>query len=236
VASTSSVVPGKPFEVALHMTMAPGWHSYYINPGESGQATTIKWNLPGGWRAGPIQWPAPERITVGGVAGYVYEGEVWLVTTITPSKRLFPGSVAPIGADVNWLLCREACVPQKSRLSLYIPPGKVQHKNWIFGPAEKSKPKPLADGMVSAGIQGKSAVLWAAKKAISAKSVEFFPADPTYFGADPVKTTTTHSGIKVVVPLSKYAPGSPSRLTGILVVPNGENKGAHWVDVKVTER
>src|SRR5580704_18703190 len=85
VPSTTTISPGKPFAIAMHMTMDPGgWHSYYINPGESGQATSIKWHLPPGFKAGPIQWPVPERIVIGGVAGYVYEKQVWLVTEITP--------------------------------------------------------------------------------------------------------------------------------------------------------
>src|SRR5471032_43047 len=107
VASTTAIVPGKSFEVALHMTMAPGWHNYYVNPGESGQATSIDWTLPPGFHAGQIRWPVPERLVVGSVAGYVYENQVWLVTTITTPTDLRRGGVAKLEALAQWLLCRE---------------------------------------------------------------------------------------------------------------------------------
>lgn len=48
--------------VAVRLKMGPRWHTYWINPGDSGAPTEIRWNLPPGFEAGPIQWPYPERI------------------------------------------------------------------------------------------------------------------------------------------------------------------------------
>jgi len=62
VSEVQSIQPGTPFWVGLHMRMAPGWHTYYRNPGDSGLGTVIDWNLPQGFEAGPITWPAPLRI------------------------------------------------------------------------------------------------------------------------------------------------------------------------------
>src|SRR5688572_31390115 len=38
-----TVAPGTPFSVAVHLKMDPRWHTYWINPGDSGAPTEIKW-------------------------------------------------------------------------------------------------------------------------------------------------------------------------------------------------
>lgn len=235
VASSKSIMAGVPFSIALHMTMAPGWHSYYINPGESGQATSIVWHLPAGFKAGPILWPVPERIVVAGVAGFVYQKETWLVTIITPPANLAEGQAIKISADVNWLLCREACVPQKSALFADLIVAGASAPNPAFAPAMSGLSTPLKNTGIKATITMQKAVLSISDRIHTTKGITFFPADPTFFGADLPEVHSTNTGINLSVPLSKYAPGLPKRMTGILVLPDGEAKGAHWIDVKVTE-
>ena len=75
VGETRNVVPGQPLHVALRQQIAPGWHTYWRNPGESGLPTTIDWSLPPGFTAGPIQWPTPERFVVDPVVGYGYHDD-----------------------------------------------------------------------------------------------------------------------------------------------------------------
>jgi thiol:disulfide interchange protein DsbD len=233
VPSTTTVVAGKPFRIALHMTMEPGWHSYYLNPGESGQATSIVWHLPAGFKAGPIRWPVPERLVIGGVAGYVYEKQAWLVTDIVPPSSLSPGQTIKIGADVSWLLCREACVPQKSKLNLSLAAGAATEFNPAFAQAERSLVSAQDLPNMHAKLHKNTAILTIPAPA---HGIQYFPADATFFGADLAQPQSTGQGINLVVPLSKYAPGPPKRMTGILVIATGKAKGAHWIDVKVTER
>src|SRR5215471_13196208 len=65
--------------VGVQMKMEPDWHTYWKNPGESGQATEIKWTLPVGVTAGEIQWPLPYKIPPADVVTYGYEHEVVLL-------------------------------------------------------------------------------------------------------------------------------------------------------------
>ena len=62
VAEPRAVRGGEPFTVAVRLRMAEHWHTYWRNPGDSGLATEIAWTLPPGFSAGPIQWPAPQRL------------------------------------------------------------------------------------------------------------------------------------------------------------------------------
>ena len=79
------VFGGRSTDVILHLHMDDNWHTYWINPGDAGLATTIKWTLPPGWTAGPIQWPVPEVHAMGPLTTYGYGGDVYLLTTLKVS-------------------------------------------------------------------------------------------------------------------------------------------------------
>ena len=51
VSEVSAIAPGQSFWVALELNIRDGWHTYWRNPGDSGQATTLKWVLPAGFTA-----------------------------------------------------------------------------------------------------------------------------------------------------------------------------------------
>jgi len=53
--------PGETVMAAVHLHMDANWHTYWKNPGLSGIASDIKWQLPKGMSAGEIQWPVPEN-------------------------------------------------------------------------------------------------------------------------------------------------------------------------------
>jgi len=121
VSESVSVRPGSRFWVGLHQKIAPGWHTYWRNPGDSGQPTSIAWTLPAGFRAGEIMWPHPTRIPVGSAMSYGYEGEVLLLVEITAPADVPPGSAVTLGANASWLVCEKICIPEDARLDLRLP-------------------------------------------------------------------------------------------------------------------
>src|SRR5271169_3316893 len=80
IAEAGEVAPGGALTVALEEVIRPGWHTYWVNPGEAGLPTTIDWSLPAGWKAGAIEWPYPKRLPVPPLMNYGYEGKVWFLT------------------------------------------------------------------------------------------------------------------------------------------------------------
>jgi thiol:disulfide interchange protein DsbD len=112
-----AAVAGKPAAVGLRLRMDEHWHTYWRNPGDSGLPTKIRWTLPEGWSAGPIQWPHPEAQRVGPLMNYGYSGEVMLLSELTPPAGARPGPVT-LKADADWLVCREICIPEKATLTL----------------------------------------------------------------------------------------------------------------------
>jgi thiol:disulfide interchange protein len=116
VAEPGSVEPGKPFRVALVLTMDPEWHTYWKYPGESGLPTTLEWDLPPGFSAGPLQWPVPERFVSQGLVTFGYSGRVLLMSEITPPPLIPKGAPFVIRARAGWLACRVECTPGKASL------------------------------------------------------------------------------------------------------------------------
>ena len=113
--------PGKPFLVGLYLKIAPGWHTYWINPGDSGIPVSIQWKLPPGWKAGPIRWPIPEKhLEPGNMITFGYEKEVLLLTEITPPDNVTDSSVT-LEAEASWLVCESTCVPGSAELKLEVP-------------------------------------------------------------------------------------------------------------------
>jgi thiol:disulfide interchange protein DsbD len=120
VSELQSIRAGEPFWVGLHLRMAPGWHTYWKNPGDSGLATRLRWTLPAGFQAGEIQWPYPRVFSQGPVTSHGYADEVLLPVKVTPPSSLAPGEVT-LSARADWLECEQVCRPGRAELSLALP-------------------------------------------------------------------------------------------------------------------
>ncbi|HEX9818472.1 MAG TPA: protein-disulfide reductase DsbD domain-containing protein [Methylomirabilota bacterium] len=95
-----SISPGETFWVGLRQQIAPGWHTYWVNPGDSGEPARVEWALPAGFIAGEIAWPYPERIPVGPAMSYGYEREVVLPVPVTAPRDLAAGARHAAGAGL----------------------------------------------------------------------------------------------------------------------------------------
>lgn len=129
IADTTAVKPGQPFTVGVLFKMQPGWHIYYKNPGESGFATTVKWNIPDSASISETLYPAPITFeSPGEVMSYGYEGETLLMAEVNLAKAPADGKLV-ITAPANWLMCSDRCIPNKKELTLTLPAGDGQPAN-----------------------------------------------------------------------------------------------------------
>src|SRR5205809_249719 len=126
VAEDKAVAPGGSITVALEEKIAPGWHTYWKNPGDAGAPTEIEWILPAGWKAGAIQWPRPKRLPVGPLMDYGYEGTPWLLIPLTAPADAALGPVT-IKAKASWLVCEKICIPEDATLTLNLTVGPGGH-------------------------------------------------------------------------------------------------------------
>jgi thiol:disulfide interchange protein DsbD len=234
VPAVTSVQPGQPFDVALRLAHDPHWHTYWVNPG-TGLPTTIKWTLPAGWQAGEIQWPVPHVLTDarGTIIGNGYDGEVFLLVTLTPPAGLPPGSNVMLNAAVEWLMCQDVCMPGEAALSLALPVETgppSPHPRWGTKLAEARGQLPHApDGWQFAATRAGKMVTLTARPPAGAM---FTPADLHFFADDGLiaydqqQPVQVQSGAFVVaLPVDDAAPKDASRLSGVLALAKGAVPG-----------
>jgi DsbC/DsbD-like thiol-disulfide interchange protein len=124
MADVASIAPGKPFKIGVEFKIDPGWHIYWLNPGDSGLPTRLIVDLPAGYTAGPLEYPTPKRIALpGNIVNYGYEDDVLLTMTITPPASVPAGTSVTIPVRATWLVCQEECLPGSSSLSIALPAG-----------------------------------------------------------------------------------------------------------------
>jgi thiol:disulfide interchange protein DsbD len=237
-----AVEPGRPFYVGLHMKMRRGWHTYWKNPGDSGLPLRITWNLPAGFAAGPIEWPAPERIPEKTLVSYGYSREVLIPIEITPPKRLAADSVT-IAGTFEWLECKDVCLPGSSvlRLSLPVRPGRpaASSNARLFAEARSRIPRSPTGCSFSAEAGPRAISLaFRAPAGMSLRGGYLFVDQPLVADyAAPQGFERIADGYRLTVPPAPNVSGAPKRLTGVLVLEGSagaKSRAAVQVDVPVS--
>jgi DsbC/DsbD-like thiol-disulfide interchange protein len=121
LANTSGVQAGKPFWLGVRLTIDPGWHVYWKNPGDAGLPTRVTFTLPNGFSAGPLQFPTPHRFDQpGNIVAFGYENSLLLLTQVTPPANLPADFQGDFRAAVSWLVCSNVCIPGKQTVDLTL--------------------------------------------------------------------------------------------------------------------
>ena len=134
---------GGEVELAIHMRPEPGWHGYWLNPGDAGLPMDVQWHLPKGFAAGPLRYPVPTRLEIADLMNYVYEQDyAVLVRLRVPADAR--GTVT-VRADARWLACTDkVCVPEQGELSADLPVGTETPNRAQFDAWRQALPQPLA--------------------------------------------------------------------------------------------
>ncbi|MDP4535691.1 protein-disulfide reductase DsbD family protein [Alkalimonas collagenimarina] len=117
VSQYQSVSPGQSFLVALHLLPQEHWHTYWLNPGDSGMPTSIQWQLPDGVEVSGIQWPTPEAFSIPPLMNYGFEGSTVLLSEVQVPAD-YSGTSLLLKANASWLVCEEICIPGDMTLEL----------------------------------------------------------------------------------------------------------------------
>jgi thiol:disulfide interchange protein/DsbC/DsbD-like thiol-disulfide interchange protein len=121
VSEMSAIAPGQSFWVALEFDIRDGWHTYWRNPGDSGQATRLTWQLPPGFTAGDIVWTTPHRFEIPPLVNYGYAKHAVHLVNVTAPKDLPVGTPVVLSAKASWLVCSDVCIPEDASLQLKLP-------------------------------------------------------------------------------------------------------------------
>lgn len=126
--------PGQTFWLGLHQVVRPHWHTYWQNPGDSGEPTTIDWQAPDGFEIGSFLWPLPKRIDVAHLTNFGHEGEYVLLSQITAPADIAPGTSVTVNGHARWLVCEEICIPEEAELSITLTAAATPSVNLVTAP------------------------------------------------------------------------------------------------------
>ncbi len=227
VTARDVIHPGDSLQAGLYFKLDKGWHIYWYNAGDSGEPPTIKWTLPQGITAGPLQFPVPQHLPLGPLMDYGYEGEVVFPILLHAAGSVAPGKPEQASAKVNWLVCRETCIPGKADLQLPIAvapsgtPGAVLAQSLIQG-YQQRLPQPLppdARATFAPTSTGFSVAVLTGKPETSA---QFFPYDESQID-NPAKQQIKPlpNGIQLDIRKDQNLKTNPATLHGLVVFPDG---------------
>jgi len=224
------VQPGTPVTLGVQLVMDDGWHSYWKNPGDSGEPTEISWDLPEGFSAGPLQWPFPEKIDAGPLRSYGYADRVLLLSEITPPATVEGDDSVQLTATANWLICADVCLFAEETVTTTLPvrsedpPASRFAEDFAQARTHLPQALPGWDAEVfhysqSFGLR----ITPPAGTAVDLDSAYFFPAELLVL-EHAVDQPLSREGNSFLLALqqSEYATGTPERLEGVLVAREGQ--------------
>jgi thiol:disulfide interchange protein DsbD len=228
IAERTGLQPGKPATIGMQLRLTPQWHTYWKNPGDSGLPTRIKWTLPPGWKAGDIQWPYPHPLPIGPLMNFGYEDEVVLLTEITPPANASAKSV-DIKARVDWLVCKDICIPEQGDLDLQLPvataePGIDPRGKANIDHARSLLPVAAPGWKFESAVAGKSLVvrLTAPQGAKPPSKAQFFPErEGLIEPAAPQKTTREGNALRIEMKLAEPVAAGLDAVKGVAVTDSG---------------
>ncbi|MEM0912035.1 MAG: thioredoxin family protein [Pseudomonadota bacterium] len=121
ISEKNGLRPGATQMLAIRMSPETDWHTYWRNPGDSGEAPRVDMSSNARLEFGDLLWPTPEVIPVAHLANYGYSNEHLLLVDVTTPKDTTIGQTVSITADLSWLVCKEDCIPGWATLTLSLP-------------------------------------------------------------------------------------------------------------------
>jgi thiol:disulfide interchange protein len=225
ISDSGTIAPGTASRVALSLTLEPGWHVYWVYAGDAGLPPVVMWSLPQGVAVGPMQYPVPSRLPVGPLMDYGYQGTAVFPFDLTASQNLRLGN-ARLTAHVQWLVCREICLPGKAYLglNLRVVQKATDETNNLISATVSAEPVRLPNSVpihVSANRSHLTLNIVTGKRENTA---EYYPLDDDSIrNAAEQLAEPTPDGIKLVVERPDVSDKLPGRLKGVLKLSGGRS-------------
>lgn len=222
---------GSVFYAGFEFVPDEHWHVYWRNPGDSGMPISIDWDLPEGMESIKIVWPIPKKIPFGPLTNFGYEGQLVLPVQLK-SSRVAAENVQ-LKARVNWLVCKDSCIPGSASFSLALAQGKLKQdiaSQKLLQPflSQEAASLPLISGSLVEQEHELTLELYAAKAIFKeAKNIQFFPINESLFesGAE-TKIRWKNNVITLTQKKSESFYKIPKIVQGLLVV--DENKALEF--------
>jgi thiol:disulfide interchange protein DsbD len=228
VVPASAFNRGQAADAGLYFKIDPGWHVYWMNAGDAGEPPHMKWTLPEGITAGPLEFPAPKRLPLGPLMDFGYENEVLFPFKLNVAQTAKPGW-AVLHAKVDWLVCQASCIPGKAELEVTRGvagrPGRfvlLADDEAIFKRLSGRLPKPLPPGVKAGFEPTKEGFRLFVDTGREESEAAFFPADQDIIdNPAPQKIEPGPNGFSLSLKKDANLSANPAQLKGVLELSGG---------------
>ena len=122
-----SLKPNQEYLIGVKFNLDTGWHTYWKNPGDSGEKASFEWNLPDGLvLEGPF-WPQPEKIPYPPLMTFGYNDQVTVFFKLSSTQVI--NDDLEISLLTKWLACADVCLPQETNITTNITGNSIFNLN-----------------------------------------------------------------------------------------------------------
>ena len=209
---------GGEVELAIHMRTAPGWHGYWLNPGDAGLPMDVQWSLPKGFAVGALRYPVPTRLEIANLMNYVFEKDYAVLARLkVPADAR--GTI-PIRAHARWLACTDkVCVPEQGDLSLDLQVGTGTPNRAQFDAWRQLLPQPIPTLGHFQSVGNKLRVAIALPASVKVDDPYVFPLTDGPVDYD-ARQEFRRSGDLLIAELQQKAPPQ-QQFSGVVAIGNG---------------
>ena len=232
VSSHDVVPPGGRFHIALRTELDPHWHTYWRNPGDSGEPVHVEWKVSEGVTIGDIHWPLPQTLATGPIINYGFEGTPLFPVEFTVPATAEPGSVMIFDADFYYLVCKDVCIPEQGKASLPIKVGSAEIDTRWDGEIKAALAATPKAGKMTGGIKKSGDNVIIGVENIPARAdlsaAHFFPYDQGVLGHSQAQIVTIGKQGLEISTQAEYLwdEDLPETFSGVLAfTKNGERIG-----------
>jgi DsbC/DsbD-like thiol-disulfide interchange protein len=222
LSESASLSPQHETWFGLHFVLDPGWHTYWVNPGDSGSTPKLTWKLPAGFQAGLISWPTPARLPVSQLMDYGYEKDATLLVPVRGTASAPAAASAEISVQVNIVVCKDLCIPGKAQLSLTLPVSAAVRapsaaNAAVFASARSRLPKAVPAAWAVRVADAKNEFVLTARTGKQPARAFFFPRDESQIdNVSPQPLEATPNGLRIRLKKSDELLKPAARLRGVL--------------------
>ena len=119
VGNTNIISEPGVIQLGYKFVFTPGWHTYWINPGDSGEPPIFEFNSPSGWDINENVWPGPQKIFYSPLMTFGYVDEV--IFPFELNLKNLNDQATEI--TTKFLVCDDICVPEEATLLLSLKNG-----------------------------------------------------------------------------------------------------------------
>ena len=151
------------------------WHTYWKNPGDSGEPASFEWDLPEGFEISEALWPTPELIPYPPLTTFGYTDQLELLFKLSLPEGVKENSVIEVSS--KWLVCADVCIPQEGSVSFDLFKANQTYPSQIEQLLSKIKQKiPLDNGKtITSKIEEDRLVLNLKELGFDITDAYFFP-------------------------------------------------------------